>query len=287
MIKSQLTKETIYFNEIKFKVFKKFIKDTYGTVSDEDHFFDVFYEFLEAVLGKNKEWIEELSYLDLICLLIDCRLSYGANAVKLSLTIGDKLQNIELNLNYVRSYILENSKQIEMSFVHDRLKINLTAPSYKRLPVYVSEIPFCFIDSVTLGDSSLKITSNKQAEELLKELPVSIYNSFISQTNKLWEKMNDIDLFHNFPIKEQLTLSPYNFSNLIWYVKLFFNEDLGTLYKNTFYLVYKGNFDAKYIDDSTVGEYMYYVNCLISEITPKEESQTNAEDFDDEDIDLE
>lgn len=289
MIKSELTTETIFFEEIKLKHFKKFLKDIYGDSIQEFHFLDVFHSFLSKILKKDKLWVERLGYLDLFCLMIDCRLSYGASTCHLSMMINDKKQNIELNLNKVRSYLLEISKSVESSFVHNNLKLSLGVPSYKRMPLYVEDIPFSFIKSITLLDNTIEITSNKQAQQLLEELSLDVFVLFSKQTEELWTKINDTNLFHGLPITEQLLLSPFNFSNLFWYVKLFFNEDLNVIYKNIFYLVYKGNFDAQFINNSTIGEYTYFVSCLLSELNPKEtSSNVDVDDLEDlsDDIDF-
>ena len=72
-------------------------------------------------------------------------------------------------------------------------------------------------------------------------------------------------------------------SNLIWYTKLLYEEPLDVFYKNFFYMSYYGHMNSSYLDNISIGEYNFFVNCLRNALAP-EKSQTNTNDSPEEDL---
>ncbi len=66
-----------------------------------------------------------------------------------------------------------------------------------------------------------------------------------------------------------------SFVTFAWFVKLLFNESLEAFYTTFFHMSYTAHMNAEYLENITVGEYKYFVNCLKNTI-----AQANRKDDD-------
>ena len=279
---TSLSKETVVCSELKVKDYKNILKCSYGETPDQLPFIETLCETLAVVSDKPIPYIRSLNIIDLFCLLIDARVNCLGKICKIVLTLNNVKHNIELNLANLKTELSVIFLDTPLTIQQDEFVFVLDYPSAERLlnlsenDIYLSLLKKVYIQKGEVK-YELDITTNKQAETFINLIPPSVYVCLVKNCNILINKLLNVNFLDRYNIRKDQVLN-FNLSidTLIWYTKLIFNESLEKLYNNIFNLSYLGHMSAEYIENSVVGEYIYFAGCLAKSLAEKNPTENQA-----------
>ncbi len=254
--------KTISFKELKVKHLKTIYKCLLGDEIDNVLLFNNLNNILKKLTGRK---VEDLNFIDFFILLIEIRCSSISDTITLQISENT---TFDLNLNRV----LQEIKKIDLNTLLEPESLDEVTFYYKLpsiLEIYKlntnKEISYdIFLKKIKIKDNEILFKEESEKEEIFKKLPAKFFSLIFKRTKKIIEhfnsinlldynkeKVNDIDLFFNFNIK--------NLSNL---VKLLFGNHLLSLYENIFALTKIGKIPPEYIENCTPGEYLLFIKKL-------------------------
>lgn len=274
-IKCELSESVLICSELQVKHYKNLIKSLYGEEPDPEVFFDVLYEIIEAVTNKPRSAIEQMSILDLFCLMIEIRRLCHGDLCKLSVQTEDKKVTLSLNLALLKMDLLKLSRSLAKVVAQDDIQISCRCPSFKRLE-NVKEDAFAAIASVNIREQQkMQITDNEQAEQLLDRLSSKTFFEINQVVNEILASVRNFNIFGRYSyIKRELNFS-LSKTYFVWFSKLMFGEDLNEIFNNIFYLSHYNHMNAQYIEELPVGEYNVYVSLLKGYLQSQSSSSEN------------
>lgn len=293
-LESKLFEESLMFEELKLKYYKDLLKCLYGEEPDKQTFLTTIFEICSKITDKPKSFFENLNFIEFLMLLIDLRMSILGPTCKIIIDQNNKTMSLDLNFNILKEDLIQAFKEISKVVITDNNKIfvNLECPSLSRMFLNNFDQDCTqFIKKVSLKKESqlieISIDTNNQAREIFEHLLPKLSIQIIEHSKTFLQTCIETNFFKRYNLKEQKT---FNFmpslESFIWFLKLIFNDSLTTIYENLFYLSYAGKMDLNYIENCTVGEYLFYVNTLKGVLdkqnsAPEQQPQMN-ENFEDE-----
>jgi hypothetical protein len=283
-LKSELCTQTILFREPSLKHYKYLLKSLYGESPDPETFVSTIIDIAADITNKPSEFFENLNIVDFFSFLLDWRILILGRECSVIIKQNDKDMKLSLNLDVFKTDLNEGFK----SYINKKININTSTeimfdcPSFSRLLIEPSfdnteEDYLFFIKKAFLKQNyktnEIEISNNKQAKLLFEKLLPTNSIQIIDHYANFVEKCKSLNFFERYNLKTNhlLQFVP-TIQNIIWLCQLFFNESLSNIYDNLFYLSYYGKMDLNYIENSTVGEYIYFTNMLKTTINSKNES---------------
>jgi hypothetical protein len=270
--------DVLQCTELNVKLYKNLLKSLYGETPDINLFLEEFFEIFVAISNKPKEYFEALSPEQLFLLLLQLRTNTFGNSCQIVInkeTESKEKQNIYLNLDNIKEEIFNVLELIHQPLIINNVQLCLKPPSVTKLRQFNPFDPILnYLDSCTVlteKDSTFKIQTNEEAKRIVELLPPKAFVDIMTTCNNYIEKLDGIN-FIAF-VKEQkyfLGFSQPLLESLVWFAKLFFSEDITTLYENIFYLSKHSNMSPLYIENEcTPGEYVFYTKKLSAILNQK------------------
>lgn len=295
-IKSELMSQPLFFREPQFKHYKQLLKCIYGDTPDPETFVETLIDIAANLTDKDKAFFSELNLLDFFLFIIDIRITIVGPKCSIIVKQLEKEITVELDLFKFKEDFISFFKPIYNKKISTDKKIELEfeCPSFKRLLnlTETDEDYLLFLKSVLIHNENNtihgKIESKEQAREIFNKLLPSLSIQLIEEYQLFLRNCSELNLLSRYPLKEKQVLSFIpSIEMVIWLTKIFFNEQLTTIYDNLFYLAHYGHMDLNYIENCTVGEYFYFVNMLKNTLNSKTQSPVentnsieNVEDVD-------
>lgn len=278
----ELVDRTIMCSEMTVKHYKDFLKSTYSDEPDYDSFTLMFVSMLSELTDLSKDEILDLSIIDIFLIILELRMYALGSYCNVSIQLEDDSKaNLQLSLGLIiRDLKAVEFKQFQTSIEQKNITVHLSPPSFTR---FKEEAPegeehLMFIDSIEIHsiNDKRKITTYETAKMVSDILSpkhcILISKLFVEYLTAT----SDVDLLVHYKIKNRTLKFTPTFKTVMWYTKLFFSEPLNTLYDNMFYLSYRAHIDLSYIEQCTVGDFMYLVKKL--EQVLHEQKQANDGD---------
>jgi len=268
----------LHCSELKVKHYKEILKATYGEDNDEASVLQTLSIVLSSIIDKPKEYfLNELSIFELLYLVIELRNQSLGN--ELGLTIKDK-KTVTLNLRIVLNDLKEFCKKYNNKFIEEtNIKLQFGLPSANRLINSTEEESNYFLKSVIVAsekETATNISSNEEAKEILNTVSAKLVIKFQEAFNEFITDLNQMDFLKRYKVDTVLSFVP-TIANLIWFIKLIFNESLEVFYSNLFYLAKLGNMNPEYIENCAPGEYIYFVKQLEQSLSSSNRSDTHED----------
>jgi hypothetical protein len=224
-------KEQFYYSELKVKQYKELLKCSFGDELDIKIFFETITEIFENLTGKSASFFkEQISILDMLCLLLDVRNTCFDSVCRVTLTNEDKQINLDLRLDYIREELIELHKIAQNKIILDsNFQIILNYPSVQRLLDKDMEDYLPFISEIWV------MNSNDEAKLLLEKVSPKIFFAITEQYKLLIDEALNYNFLSRYKIKQNMSFVP-NVETFIWFTKLIFNESLQLFYDNLFSL---------------------------------------------------
>jgi len=261
--------------EITFESYKSFLKALFR-VGQPDFFIKNVYKFIESSTNASYEFIETLSSIDILIILIEIRcLSLGTNLIlNIKNTPDESTENTEnteptyttYNRNLYTLQTLLLSLSSHLAKVIHNTTIQLRYPSLHE----IKDNAHVYIDSVSVLDNVLNFnTNNKQS--LYEHLPIyliKVLPEYINGIIELFEAIPIVDIEDGTKINFTLT---YDF--ICYFIKLIFGDNLMVLHENLFKLSQFAGIDLNYINNCSPGEALLYMKILDAAIREKNKAQ--------------
>lgn len=271
-IECKLTRETISFSELTVRDYKNFLKETYGDDLNPNHFMDVVYNLLQKLTEKPLIYIKNLSVIDLLCLLIEVRInSVGDTCDIIIKTNKANPIKVQLNLDGLKEDLMILDQYVSKVISLENVILGFKCPSIERINSSTEEY-LSFIHKVIIKDKELLVTTNDQAELIFNSLPPKMSLEIIDVYKQLVNVFSEFNLLERYSIVDQTINFLPAADHLMWLVKLLFGEPLQTFYDTFFHMCYTGHMDATYLEQLTVGEYKYFISCLLKAIANSNQS---------------
>ena len=293
-LKSELCTQTILFKEPSLKHYKYLLKSLYGETPSPDTFVETIIDIATDITDNPPTYFRDLNVVDFFLFLIDWRMLILGKDCSVIVKQEDKEMKLSLDLDLLKTDIIDAFKpfinrQIQLN---ENIAINFDCPSFSRLCDVFSQTTnedyLLFIKSAIVKNGNqthiIEIKTSKQAEELFNKLLPSASIQIIDHYTDFINVCANLNLLSRYKLKSNQTL-PFTPSTqtVIWLCQLFFNESLSSIYDNLFYLSYYGKLDLNYIENGTVGEYVYFTNMLKNMLSNKNSApQQQALDPEDE-----
>lgn len=267
---SILSTETIICKELSVKDYKYLLKGLFGEEVDQFAFVESICETLRSSTGLSAEYFKEMDLVDLFCLLLDLRINSLGDVCAINVTSEEKKLKIELNLDLIKRSILSLSKKTKQTICINDLSIELQYPSIvKSQNVILDEEYLGFIKSATFKGITVNIKTTEESKFLFESLPVKVSFKIIERVQEMYKQVLSLNFLAPYRVPNvHLNFNP-TLLNLIWYTKLLYEEPLDVFYKNFFYMSYYGHMNASYLENISIGEYNYFVNCLKGALNPE------------------
>jgi hypothetical protein len=270
---SKLSQEILSYSELTVKDYKELLKAIYGEEVDLHLFADCLCSILSNLTNKPISYFKELNLVDIFCLLLDIRINSMGSTCSINLKNAHKKTTIELNLHKIKDSLIDVLTKHQAPIEINGVILYLEYPSFNRIDEDSEEWYSAFIKKVTYREHVLIVDSNKKASTLIDHLPLSIVLQLNGKIEQMHRDLVMLNFLSVYKITETLLNYTGSVSNLLWYVKLFFEEPLDVFYKNFFAMSYYAHMNSSYLENLSVGEYNYFVNCLRETLVPKQSTE--------------
>lgn len=285
-----LIDQKISSKELKLYQYKEILKTIWPEFPNIKPAFENLFELLENLTGNERDLFYQLNSFQLFLLLIEIRRQTFGSECKLTITNEEeKKVNFDFNLTELieKVKILYSENQLEPLEVDD-FTINFQYPSVKRMFQEIPDETVLFLkDIIHLPtNKQLVVNSNQEGIELLNSLSPKIGQQIVLHVKDIIDNIQSFNLIPNFSMLEGHKM-PFNLSlaNIIWYLKLFFSEQLNVYYDNVFYLNHLGHIDIGFLENQcSPGEYVYYVKKLEETLMAQKETTDQTSNVDPENL---
>ena len=274
---SDLSGLKLICSELTVADYKQILKCSFGDEPDLQLFSETICDVVGKLTNKPIEFIKSLPISDVLCILIDLRLRSMGDIVTVSLTKDNNQTSLDLNLVAIRDDIKAFYKPFCSSKINQKdLEIVLSVPSIEMLSTKTNEEYLYFIKSVALKKTTFEIVNTEEASALFEKISAKIASQIISHCGQFIKSVKELNLLSRYEgVEQKLGFVP-TLENLLWFVKLLFNEPLDVFYDNIFYLSKHVNMTPSYIESCTPGEYIYFTKKLEATIAAQNKgSQQN------------
>lgn len=282
---SELSNETLICSELKVKDYKELLKCSFGDEPNPLIFVETITEIFSKLTNKPQEYFkEQLSIVDLFCLLLDVKINSHGDSCMLSVIKDDKQMTLEFNLEHAKNEIKTILRPFShLSIEHGNVEMVFECPSVSRLMKKIDEEYLYFIKQSSVTKNKIKKTmtveTNEQAKILFDKLSPKISLDVIKTFENLVKCITSHNFLARYGIEEQKLCFVPSVESLIWFTKLVFNEPLDVFYDNLFYLGHLGHINLEYVDQLTPGEYQYMMKKL--EFTLQSQNPQKQQETDD------
>jgi len=298
LIKLSLTDRDILFSELKVKHYKTILKSILGDEIDYVNTFTNINNVIVQITNLTLSEIESLNFLDYFLLLFEIR-SNSIGSLIVAETTDNNSTKIDINIQKLIEHLrnIDLKQLLQIDVINDII-ISYKLPSIKELiEINLDEIESIYytcLKSITLNNKTINFQeySKNEIKKILGRLP-SIYTTcIIKRAQNFINTFNNMNLIsHLKGLEDKQLIFNFNIKNLGIILKLFFGENLFSLYENIFLLARNANLPPQYIEDCTPGEYHLYIKRLEAENKTTTSTPNNDQvndDFTDEDehIDL-
>lgn len=278
---SKLSKEILVCSEPTVRDYKELLKCSYGENPDPVMFAETVCEILANVSNKSIEYFKRLDLINLFALLLDLRINSQGTICKIVLTKDDKKVNLDLRIDLMRQDTAKMFEFVTFSVKQNNLEIVLECPCIERLLQPASEdcLPFvCGMYLETNGTTKfVEITTNEQAQALCERISPKTSLQIIKACEQFMEATTKVNFLSRYGVADQPLCFVPSMDSLTWFAKILFSESLGTFYDNLFYLAHLGHMDTRYVEECSVGEYNYFVGCLMKTLASKSSSSGDVQ----------
>lgn len=277
---SDLSSSKLICSELTVSDYKQILKCSFGDEPDLELFSETICDIIAKLTNKAPEFIKSLPISDLLCILIDLRLKSMGDVVTVSLKNEDNSMSLDLNLSTIKEDIKQFYKPFCCSkIIQKDLEIVLSIPSVEMLSTKTNEEYLYFIKSVLLKKNTFEISNIEEASALFEKISAKVASQIISHCRQFIESVKELNLLARYQgIEQKLGFVP-TIENLLWFVKLLFNEPLDAFYDNIFYLCKHVNMSAEYIESCTPGEYIYFTKKLEASIAAQNQGNSQQSDY--------
>lgn len=276
-----------FCSELNVKQYKELLKCSFGDEPDRHIFVETLSDILSVLLTNSSEQIKQMSVVDILLILLQLRMNSQGDSIKLSVTKEEKQMGLELDLNNVKTNIIDLYVSSNKKLINNNIQVEFNNPSFQRLLDPVEDEYLYFLHKVTIKDKSFTIKTNSEASSLFNHLPPKLGLEFIDWFQQFVKQCANVNFLEKYKVDQTLGFIP-SINSLIWYTKLLFNEPLDVFYDNLFYLSHLGHLDLNYIESLSPGEYIYMVKKLEHTLNQKNSnsaSDQQIQDVSDEDFD--
>jgi hypothetical protein len=276
--------------EISVKQYKELLKCIWPENPAPASTLDSLFELFSELADKPVSFFYTLSLLELFMFILGLRIQTFGPICNLTVK-NDEDKQVTVNLNLIpvyqitkQVYHLTSNTIIDL----DGLKVKLSLPKITRLFEKADEGCLLFLDEITTTEgTSIQIETNKQAQEFFDAISPKLAQIIFNKAENIANEIQSINFFSTYSSLETQKLPLFTTADiLLWYTKLFFSEELDTLYDNIFYLSHIGHMDANYIENCTPGEYIFFVKKLEHVLQAKQEAAGgNTQQDDHSDLD--
>lgn len=277
---SDLSGLKLICSELTVADYKQILKCSFGDEPDLQLFSETICDVVGKLTNKPIEFIKSLPISDVLCILIDLRLRSMGDIVTVSLTKDNNQTSLDLNLVAIRDDIKAFYKPFCSSKINQKdLEIVLSVPSIEMLSTKTNEEYLYFIKSVALKKTTFEIVDTEEASALFEKISAKIASQIISHCGQFIKSVKELNLLSRYEgVEQKLGFVP-TLENLLWFVKLLFNEPLDVFYDNIFYLSKHVNMTPSYIESCTPGEYIYFTKKLEASIAAQNQGREQQTDY--------
>ena len=271
--------ETFQCSEINLKLYKNLLKSLYGEEPDPNLFLDELFETFACISNKPKTFFQSLSYEQIFLLLLQLRTNtFGDSCQIVIKNENEENQNIFLNLDNIKTDVMGAIELMCQPIVVDDILVNLKPPLLNHYNA-TDLILNCVNSCVLLKENvKLEITTLEEAKQLIETLSPKVVVQISNAYKRFVQEIENLNFLEFVKDKNYfLGLSQPFDQSIVWYAKLFFSENLSTLYENIFYLAKYANFTPSYLENEcSPGEYIFFVKKL-SAILSEQNAQNSVE----------
>ena len=274
----ELTTQNILCSELNMAQYKDILKVTYGEPS-ADMYIDVMSEIISKLTGIEKNAVLKFNVVDFFLIILEIRTFSLGNVCKIVVQLDETQKaTVDLSLTGIKQDIKKiDHNKFTSTIDQGNFQVIVSPPSVSRLIEEESDEYLYGIDKFIDNDKrTIDITDSKMANSVLNVLTPKNSLRIIHLFNEYVEEVTKVNLLARYGLKQNLSFVP-NISTLIWFTKLFFNESLGTLYDNLFYLSCKGHMSPSYIEQCSPGEYIYFVKKLQQMLHSQQENENQTQ----------
>jgi hypothetical protein len=277
---SDLSSHKLVCSELTVADYKQILKCSFGDEPDFELFSETICDVIGKLTNKPAEFVKSLPMSDVLCILIDLRLKSMGDVVTVSVKSEEKQMSLDLNLSTIKEDIKQFYKPFCCSKITQKdLEIVLSVPSIEMLSTKTDDEYLYFIKSVLLKKSAFEISNIEEASALFEKISAKVASQIISHCRQFIESVKELNLLARYEgIEQKLGFVP-TIENLLWFVKLLFNEPLDAFYDNIFYLSKHVNMTPQYIESCTPGEYIYFTKKLEASIAAQNQGNGQQTDY--------
>jgi hypothetical protein len=279
---TNLSNNKLICSELTVADYKQILKCSFGDEPDLQLFSETICGTLENLTNKPADFFKILPISDILCLIIDLRLRSMGDVVTVSLKSDDKQMSLDLNLGLIKEDIEQFYKEFSNTKLEQRdMDIFMSVPSIEMLSTKTDDEYLYFIKGVQLKNKELfEITNVQMASDFFERIPAKVASKIINHCHEFIKNIQSMNLLNRYQgIDQKLGFIP-TIENLLWFVKLLFNEPLDSFYDNIFYLAKHVNMSPQYIESCTPGEYIYFTKKLEASIAAQNQIQGDQQSYD-------
>jgi hypothetical protein len=266
----------IYCSEISVQQYKVILKSLF-TDTLSDVFVKNTNNLLTKITNLNEEEISNLNFIEYFILLIFVRNISMGNDLKLIFTFNNIKTNVSVNLsntikNFIPALILKEKK-----LNINNIEFVLSLPSINKFILQHDILTDFYIKQATVNN--ITIYKQKDLNVLINTLTPLNFKILIDECKQYNKQITDLYFYNNIKKEFCINFIPHP-DNVLYYLKLVFNDDLQTLYNDIHYLSKIENLTTDYLINCTPGEFKLHAKILEAAVKEKETPPSDTWDLD-------
>jgi hypothetical protein len=266
----------IYCSEISVQQYKVILKSLFANTLT-DIFIKNINNLLLKITNLKEREINDLNFIEYFALLVYIRnISMGSD-LKLIFTHNDIKTNVSVNLSNTIKNLIPALTLKEKVLKINNIKFTLSLPTINKFILQYEALTDFYIKHATIND--ITVIDQKDINILINSLTPLNYKLLIDECKQFNKQITDLYFYNNINKDFRISFVPHP-DNVLYYLKLVFNDDLQTLYNDIHYLSKIENLTTDYLINCTPGEFRLHAKILESAVKEKQAPPSDTWDLD-------
>jgi hypothetical protein len=263
-------KTPVYCSEINLKQYKIILK---SLLTDKltDEFVVNINNLLQEVTSLSLSELNKINFVEYLILLIYLRIKNTGSIIKLIITDNDKKMRVSADLKNTITNLSSALHLVDKNIKFDELMFTIGLPTFN---TFINKSDYPFIKAVQFKENIF--TSSDDIKAVVNSLTYNNFKTLETVFNQYKDVINGINFYTSKIEKYNIPFVPTT-DNVLFLLKLIYNDDLLSLYNDIFYLSKNANLSTTYLENCTPGEFKLYIKTLEQSQQPIETSEQDQD----------
>ena len=266
-------KKNVYCSEITLKQYKIILKSLLADEFTEEFIINN-NNLLKDVTSFSVNELTQLNFIEYLILIIFLRIRSSGSTIKLVITEGeDKKIRVSVDLKNTLDNLSTALQLTDKTISWNNLVFTLGIPT---LTSIINNVDYPFIKTIQFKNDIFE--SSKDIKSIINTITPSSFKKIEEEFKQYKDVINKINFYTSKIEKYNIPFTPTS-KNILFLLKLVYNDDLINIYNDMFYLSKNANLSTTYLDNCTPGEFKLHIKTLEQNQRAAEEVPSDISDL--------